>query len=186
MAQEPAAFTYSVPGGRLAFHQICSFSSDVRNLPASMPGQQRDGAAIHVDVHRVSQAAGRLPPSAQVLEAHYLQCCVWSIGAALVQTADDPHRDRLDGFLRQRACRDQAGGDAVPLSMLPEQSLFDVFVDEEAGAWKARPASSAPWRAALLARVLCVWHDDKQQRLPACARLSTCTLCLLAAPSCRV
>ncbi len=98
-------------------------------------------------------------PPAQVLEAHYLQCCVWSIGAALVQTADDPHRDRLDAFLRQRAGRGQAGGDAAPLSMLPEQSLFDVFVDEEAGAWKARPVPSATvacrFERARVVRVAC-------------------------------
>ena len=75
---------------------------------------------------------------AQVLEALYLQCCVWSVGAAVAQTPEAPHRDRLDAFLKQRAGLELAGGDAVPLGALPRQSLYAFFVDEDAGAWKAR------------------------------------------------
>lgn len=80
----------------------------------------------------------------QVLEALYLQCCVWSVGAAAVQTPEAPERDRLDAFLKQCAGMELASGDAVPLGALPQQSLFSFFVDEDAGAWKARASASAP------------------------------------------
>ena len=81
-------------------------------------------------------------PSAQVLEALYLQCCVWSVGATVVQTPEAPDRDRLDAFLKQCAGLELAGGDAVPLGALPQQSLYSFFVDEDAGAWKARTFAS--------------------------------------------
>lgn len=81
--------------------------------------------------------------NAQVLEAVYLQCCMWSIGAAVVQTPQAPDRDRLDAFLKQCAGWELANADAVPLGMLPQQSLYSFFVDEDAGEWKVRawPAS---------------------------------------------
>ncbi|KAK9825454.1 hypothetical protein WJX81_002895 [Elliptochloris bilobata] len=82
------------------------------------------------------QESGRIQDP-QLLEALYLQACVWSIGAAVVQTQEAPDRDRLDAFLKQRAGLAPASCDSVPIGMLPEQSLYDVFVDESAGAWKA-------------------------------------------------
>ena len=89
-----------------------------------------------------------------MLEALFLQCCVWSIGAAVVQTADAPHRDRLDAFLKQRARKEPAGGDAVPLGLVPEQSMFDVFVDEDAGAWKVHPCLLRGYSTSLRASAL--------------------------------
>ena len=83
-------------------------------------------------------------PAAQVLEALYLQCCLWSVGAAVVQTPEAPDRDRLDAFLKQCAGLKLASGDAVPLGMLPQQSLYSFFVDEDAIAWKVRAWTSAP------------------------------------------
>ena len=80
----------------------------------------------------------------QVLEALYMQCCVWSVGAAMVQTPEAQDRDRLDAFLKQCAGLELADGDAVPLGALPRQSLCSFFVDEDAGAWKARACASAP------------------------------------------
>ena len=79
----------------------------------------------------------------QVLEALYLQCCVWSVGAAVVQTPEAPDRDRLDALLKRCAGWERASGDPVPLSMLPQQSLYAFFVDEDARAWKARSRTSA-------------------------------------------
>ena len=72
----------------------------------------------------------------QVLEAYFLQCCIWSIGAALVQTPEVPHRDKLDAFLKQCANLNLASGDIVPLGSLPEQSIYAFFIDEDASAWK--------------------------------------------------
>ena len=77
-----------------------------------------------------------------MLDALYLQCCVWSVGAVVVQTPEAPHRDRLDAFLKQCARSELAGGDAVPLSMLPQQSLYSCSVDEDACTWKARVVTS--------------------------------------------
>ena len=73
---------------------------------------------------------------AQVLEAYFLHCCIWSTGAALVQTPEVPHRDKLDAFLKQCANMDLASGDTVPIGSLPEQSMYAFFIDEDASAWR--------------------------------------------------
>ena len=60
----------------------------------------------------------------------------------MAQTPEAPHRDRLEAFLKQRAGLVLASGDKVPLGALPRQSLYSFFVDEDAGAWKARARTS--------------------------------------------
>jgi dynein heavy chain, axonemal len=39
-------------------------------------------------------------PHAQVLEGLFIFCCMWSIGACLVQRPDAQERDRFDAFMR--------------------------------------------------------------------------------------
>lgn len=79
-----------------------------------------------------------------MLEALFLQCCIWSVGAALVQTQEVPHRDRLDAFLKQCANLSLASGDTVPIGALPEQSIYAFFVDEDANSWKVSACNSSP------------------------------------------
>lgn len=55
------------------------------------------GLLLHVDVWPP-------PPRAhQVLEGLFIFCCVWSIGACLVQHPEAKERDRFDAFIRSIA-----------------------------------------------------------------------------------
>ena len=42
-------------------------------------------------------------PVSQVLEAAFLFCCTWSLGAALVQVPGEEDQDRFSDFLKRLA-----------------------------------------------------------------------------------
>lgn len=73
----------------------------------------------------------------QVMEALFLFCCVWSIGALLLQTQDTRERDRFDALLKQLAGLGTIDADRVSAAQLPSRSLYDYVFDVADGCWRS-------------------------------------------------
>ena len=71
-----------------------------------------DAAATSAGAAAGAAAAAPSPlDDARVLEALFLFCCVWSVGACLVQRGEARGRARFDALLRRLAAMPEAGGD---------------------------------------------------------------------------
>lgn len=73
----------------------------------------------------------------QVLDALFLFCCVWSIGALLVQRPEAKERNRFDAFMKQLAAMGTIDADRVSASQLPSRSLYEYCFDVADGCWRS-------------------------------------------------
>ncbi|KXZ49756.1 DHC2 protein [Gonium pectorale] len=73
----------------------------------------------------------------QILEAIFIFCTIWSLGAALVQRPDCPDRDRFDAFLKHIASMGLVDGERVAATQLPARSLYEYCFDTNEGVWKS-------------------------------------------------
>eukprot|EP00879_Flechtneria_rotunda_P023496 GHRR01024855.1.p2 GENE.GHRR01024855.1~~GHRR01024855.1.p2 ORF type:complete len:118 (+),score=29.60 GHRR01024855.1:423-776(+) len=73
----------------------------------------------------------------QVMDALFIFCCVWSIGALLVQRPEAKDRDRFDAFLKQLAALGTIDSNRVSASQLPSRSLYDYCFDVADGCWRS-------------------------------------------------
>ncbi|PNH08033.1 Dynein-1-alpha heavy chain, flagellar inner arm I1 complex [Tetrabaena socialis] len=73
----------------------------------------------------------------QILEALFIFCTVWSLGAALVQRAECPDRDRFDAFVKHIGSMGLVDGERVAATQLPARSLYEYCFDTGEGVWKS-------------------------------------------------
>jgi len=73
----------------------------------------------------------------QILEALFIFCCVWSIGAVIVQRPEYTDRDRFDAFIKHLASVGLVDGERVAATQLPAKSLYEYCFDTNEGVWKA-------------------------------------------------
>jgi len=73
----------------------------------------------------------------QVRGALFVYCCVWSIGALLVQQPEARERDRFDALMKQLAALGTIDSDRVPAGQLPAQSLYEYCFDVADGCWRS-------------------------------------------------
>uniref|UniRef100_A0A383W4S5 Dynein-1, subspecies f n=1 Tax=Tetradesmus obliquus TaxID=3088 RepID=A0A383W4S5_TETOB len=73
----------------------------------------------------------------QVLDALFVFCCVWSIGALLVQRPEAKERDRFDALMKQLAALGTVDADRVSCSQLPSRSLYEYCFDVADGCWRS-------------------------------------------------
>ena len=79
-------------------------------------------------------------PGAQVMEGLFLFCCVWSLGACLVQRADAKERERFDAFLRGIAAMGTidsewcAAPEGLGWSRMPARGATHPYANSLAGA----------------------------------------------------
>ncbi|KAK3269901.1 Dynein heavy chain cytoplasmic, partial [Cymbomonas tetramitiformis] len=76
----------------------------------------------------------------QVLEAVYVFCMVWSMGAAVVQNVAVQDRDRFDRFLKNLAGLGTMDAESVAASQLPAKSLYEYIFDVDDLRWR-------PWKS---------------------------------------
>lgn len=74
---------------------------------------------------------------AQIMEAVFIFCLVWSTGSAIVQRPDTPDRDRFDQFLKRLANMSMVDGERVAATQLPAKSLYEYCFDTHEGTWRA-------------------------------------------------
>eukprot|EP00958_Prasinococcus_capsulatus_P027403 scaffold5502_cov390-Prasinococcus_capsulatus_cf.AAC.6 len=78
--------------------------------------------------------------NAEVLEAVFIFCVMWSIGGAVLQNTAVEDRKRFEVFVKSIAGLELSSACAVPPSQLPSESLYDYCFDMEELQWK-------PWQA---------------------------------------
>jgi dynein heavy chain len=73
----------------------------------------------------------------QVRSALFIFCCVWSIGALVVQQPEAKDRDRFDALIKQLAALGTVDSDRVPAGQLPAQSVYEYCFDVADGCWRS-------------------------------------------------
>lgn len=73
----------------------------------------------------------------QTLEALFIFCLVWSIGAGIVQSGVVRDRDRFEKFLKGCACIGTSSGDPVPPSQLPDAPLYEYCFHTQDLQWRS-------------------------------------------------
>nr|Q9SMH3.1 RecName: Full=Dynein-1-alpha heavy chain, flagellar inner arm I1 complex; AltName: Full=1-alpha DHC; AltName: Full=Dynein-1, subspecies f [Chlamydomonas reinhardtii]CAB56598.1 1-alpha dynein heavy chain [Chlamydomonas reinhardtii] len=73
----------------------------------------------------------------QILEAIFIFCTIWSLGAAIVQRPESPDRDRFDAFVKHIASMGLVDGERVAATQLPARSLYEYCFDTNEGVWKS-------------------------------------------------
>uniref|UniRef100_A0A6S8LSH1 AAA+ ATPase domain-containing protein n=1 Tax=Dunaliella tertiolecta TaxID=3047 RepID=A0A6S8LSH1_DUNTE len=82
----------------------------------------------------------------QLMEAAFVFCVVWSIGATIVQRAEANDRDRFDQFIKTRLSNTgMVDGERVSAAQLPAKSLYEYCFDVEEGVWKAWKSYVTPY-----------------------------------------
>jgi dynein heavy chain len=74
---------------------------------------------------------------AQTLEAVFIFCLVWSLGAAVVQKGSVQDRDRFDKFVKNLTGLGQADTDTLPATQLPAKSLYEYCFDTNDLRWRS-------------------------------------------------
>lgn len=103
----------------------------------------RAGCGGHTTVPQTHQGQQLLLLSAccvacvQVRTALFVFCCVWSVGALVVQQPEAKDRDRFDALLKQLAAMGTVDLDRVCAGQLPAQSLYEYCFDVEDGCWRS-------------------------------------------------
>ncbi len=121
-----------------------------------------------------------LQHSRQVLEALFIFCVVWSIGAALVQHLDIKDRDRFDAFIKTNAGMGTVESERLPPSQLPARSLFEYCFDTGEGAWRSWKSYVAPYcppADGQFAKILVPTVDVVRWVGQSARRLATAILC---------
>lgn len=80
------------------------------------------------------------------MEAMFLYCVIWSIGALLIEKAGTEDRKRFDVFLKNLCGLGLVDGERVPASQLPSKSLFEYRFDPRGLAWTAWQCSVEPYK----------------------------------------
>lgn len=101
-------------------------------------------ACMHACSRLLTQLSGLQPnlcvlsaADQQVRGALFIFCCMWSIGALLVQQPDVKDRDRFDALMKQLAALGTVDSDRVPAGQLPAQSLYEYCFDVADGCWRS-------------------------------------------------
>ncbi|KAF5830619.1 hypothetical protein DUNSADRAFT_14266 [Dunaliella salina] len=82
----------------------------------------------------------------QLMEATFVFCVVWSIGATIVQRSDANDRDRFDQFIKTRLSNTgMVDGERVSAAQLPAKSLYEYCFDVDEGVWKAWKSYVTPY-----------------------------------------
>ncbi|KAL2608324.1 hypothetical protein R1flu_026897 [Riccia fluitans] len=82
---------------------------------------------------------GKQVGTPQGLEATFIFCVVWSIGASIVQSPSCKDRDRFDKFLKGLAGLATSPNDPLPPSQLPIESIYEYcfnIVDLQWRSWR--------------------------------------------------
>ncbi|KAF8069431.1 DHC1 [Scenedesmus sp. PABB004] len=87
----------------------------------------------------------RLLDATIVLDALFLFCVVWSVGALLVQRPEARERERFDALLRSLAGLGTLDAERVSASQLPARSLYDYAFDVGDGCWRSWRSYAAPY-----------------------------------------
>ena len=74
---------------------------------------------------------------AATLEAIFIYAATWSCGAAILENIVVQDRTRFDKFLKSLSGLNSSDGQSVPLSNVPQKSLFDYYLDIDQKQWKA-------------------------------------------------
>ncbi|MEW5308429.1 MAG: hypothetical protein WDW38_000392 [Sanguina aurantia] len=85
----------------------------------------------------------------QVLEALFVFCVVWSIGAVMVQQPGAPDRDRFDALLKHIASMGLVDAERLSSTQLPAKSLYEYCFDTSDGLWKAWKTFVVPYQPPL-------------------------------------
>ena len=72
---------------------------------------------------------------ATVLEATFVFCLVWSVGAAVIQKHGFNDRDLFDKFLKRVAGFMTFDGEGLTATQLPKSSLYEYYFDIERKKW---------------------------------------------------
>ncbi|GMH41526.1 hypothetical protein BSKO_09436 [Bryopsis sp. KO-2023] len=81
----------------------------------------------------------------QILEALFLYCIVWSVGALLIEKPGIEDRHRFDLFLKNLCGFGLVDGERVSASQLPSRSLFEYKFDPGEASWIAWQTFVAPY-----------------------------------------
>lgn len=118
------------------------------------------------------------------MDALFLFCCVWSIGALLVQRPETKERDRFDTLMKQLAALGTIDADRVSASQLPSRSLYEYCFDVADGCWRSWRSyvqEYTPPPSGLFSRILVStadtvrWgHVTQQGRHCGCLRILVC------------
>lgn len=73
----------------------------------------------------------------QVRTSLFIFCCVWSIGALLVQQPEAKDRERFDALMKQLAAMGTIDSDRIAAGQLPTQSLYEYCFDVAEGCWRS-------------------------------------------------
>lgn len=76
-----------------------------------------------------------------MLEAIFIFCTVWGIGATIVQMPEAPDRDRFDSFIKHRASMGTTDAEKIFAGQLPARSLYEYCFDTEDNSWKVCSAN---------------------------------------------
>lgn len=87
--------------------------------------------------HLCARSLISLSSLAQTLEAVFIFCLVWSLGAAVVQNGSVQDRDRFDKFVKNLAGLGQADTDTLPATQLPVKSLYEYCFDTDDLRWRS-------------------------------------------------
>ena len=97
-----------------------------------------------------------------VLEAVFIFCLVWSMGASVIQKAGFNDRDRVDKFIKQIAGMPSKEGEGLAPNTLPKASLYEYRFDVEKKKWFTWRSSVTPLQidpGAKFASILCPTVD---------------------------
>lgn len=73
----------------------------------------------------------------QVRTALFIFCCVWSVGALIVQQPEAKDREKFDSLMKQLAAMGTVDADRVSAGQLPAQSLYEYCFDVADGCWRS-------------------------------------------------
>ncbi|KAJ7569126.1 hypothetical protein O6H91_01G062100 [Diphasiastrum complanatum] len=79
----------------------------------------------------------KLVTTPQSLEAVFIFCIIWSIGAGIVQSSVVQNRDRFDKFIKGIALIGTSSGDPLPPNQLPVESLYEFCFDIHDLKWRS-------------------------------------------------
>jgi dynein heavy chain len=92
--------------------QLCGLLDATLAEAAASSGSRADSPAAAADGAGGARGAPATKPlNPQTLEGLFIFCCVWSVGACLLQRPDVHERDRFDAFLRRKVAMAEADAD---------------------------------------------------------------------------
>ena len=119
--------------------QLCSMiDSTFQILGASETASKNlDVKAAAGDDGKANTAASIILGDQQALEALFLSCCTWSLGASAPRSNVLDERTRFDATLKKIANLPASDNQSVPCSQVPTSPLYDFYFDAENKSWRA-------------------------------------------------